>query len=330
MKTAMKKTTIQASPDVALVKYWGKKDEVLRLPENGSISLILDGLYTQTTVEFQPDLSADDITINGESEAGEAERVIKHLDRVRKLAGITTKAKVVSQNQFPTGTGLSSSSAGFAALSIAASQAAGLDLSESELSVLARQGSGSACRCVCGGVVEWYDAATSEASFAETIFPPEYWDIRDVVAVVDEGRKRISSSQGHQSARSSKFYEVRLQNVPQTLTEVKAAFAARDFAKLGELVEAEALEFHSILLTSQPSLMAWFPGTVEVMLAVQDLRAQGVPAYFTINTGFNVHVLTLPEHEAQVQKVLSDLSLVKKTIQTKIGGKPRVLNTHLF
>src|SRR3989338_2246863 len=147
----MKATAIGPS-DIAFTKYWGRKDEVLRLPENGSISMVLSNLLTTTTVEFSPEYKKDQITINGGGlEEGEAYRVIKHLDRIRNMAKINYKAKVVSKNNFPIGTGLSSSASGFAALTIAASSAAGLNLSEKELSILSRQASGSSCRPIAGG-----------------------------------------------------------------------------------------------------------------------------------------------------------------------------------
>lgn len=336
----MNKVTAQASSDVALVKYWGKKDEVLRLPENGSVSLILEGLDTITTVEFYSDGTPSEVRINDEVDEEEAKRVLKHLDRIKKIAeeqhvlspadAQKLTVRVASKNTFPKGTGLSSSGSGFAALTFAAVHALGLQLNEKELSILARQGSGTACRCMCSGIVEWKDGATSETSYAESLYPPEYWDIRDVVAVVDMGKKRISSTEGHQSAQSSPFFKARQGHIQQKISDLKMALAAKEFQALGELVEAEALEFHSILLTSQPALIAWYPGTVEVMLAVQDLRARGVPAYFTINTGFNIHVLTLPEHEPEVRTTLERLSLVQKTLTAKIGRGPRLLDQHLF
>ncbi|MEP7167343.1 MAG: diphosphomevalonate decarboxylase [Candidatus Woesebacteria bacterium] len=324
------KTTIQASSDVALVKYWGKKDEILRLPENGSISMILEGLDTKTTVEFQSELELDDVLIAGEKGKGEEERVSKHLDRIRKLAGVPTFAKVVSENVFPKGTGLSSSGSGFAALTLAATKALGMNLSQKELSILARQGSGTACRCVCGGFVEWKDGDTSETSYAETIFSKEYFDIRDVVAVVSEGKKAISSTQGHANAKSGIFFQARQAHIQQKIEAVKQAVGKKDFTLLGELVEAEALEFHSILFTSSPSHIAWYPGTIEVILAVQQMRRDGIKAYFTINTGFNVHVLTLPEYETEVCDRLQKLSLVQKCIRTTVGDAPKELHTHLF
>ncbi|MCL4365872.1 diphosphomevalonate decarboxylase, partial [Patescibacteria group bacterium] len=160
------KATAQAPSNIAFTKYWGKKDEVLRLPENGSISMCLSNLLTTTTVEFSPAYTEDEITINGGGvEENEAKRVIKHLDRVRKISGISEKAKMVSNNNFPSGTGLSSSASGFAALTLAASKAAGLDLPEKDLSILARQGAGSACRSIPSGFVEWLDGDTSETWF---------------------------------------------------------------------------------------------------------------------------------------------------------------------
>lgn len=326
----MQKTTVQASPDIAFVKYWGNKNAALRLPENGSVCMVLDGLYTTTTVEFDEKLTAHDITIEGEQDAEEVARAAKQLDTIRKSLGIAQFAKVVSENSFPKATGLSSSSSAFAALTIAATKAAGCELSQKELSILARQGSGSACRCVCDGFVEWVDGDTSETSFSTSLFPAEHWDIRDVVIVVDEGKKRVSTTEGHKSAQSSVFYATRQANIKQKITDVKAALAERNFTALGELIETEALEFHSILLTSQPPLIAWYPGTLEVMLAVQQWRREGLEAYFTINTGFNIHVLTLPENVAELERRLGELSLVKKLYNTRVGSGPKEVSQHLF
>lgn len=334
----MPKITIKASSDIALIKYWGKKDEVLRLPENGSLSIILDGLDTITTVEWQPSLTQDEVTIEGDQIENtqnplETQRVTKHLDRIRQNYQIENGAqyaKVVSKNSFPKGTGLSSSGSGFAALTYAATLAAGVKLSSKELSILARQGSGTACRCVCGGFVEWHDGETSETSFSETIFSPEFWDIRDVVAVVDEGMKKISSTEGHEAAHTSPFFPARQQHIAAKVQTAKQLIADKNFTALGKLVEAESLEFHSILLTSAPPLLLWYPGSLQVMHEVQKLRREGVPAYFTINTGFNVHVLTLPEYESLVKERLAALPLVKKTLTAKVGAAPTILQEHLF
>jgi diphosphomevalonate decarboxylase len=326
----VKKTTYQASTDVALVKYWGKADEALRIPENGSVSVVLDELKTITTVEFQDDLTADQVVIAGESAPVEVRRVTQHLDRLRQRAGVSTFARVESVNRFPKGTGLSSSGSGFAALTCAAAGALGFALSPRELSIVARFASGTACRCVCGGFVQWHGGHTSDTSYSETIFPPDHWDLRDVVAVVDEGMKRVSSTQGHKSAGSSPFFAARQAHIDGKIQAMKDAIATRDFTAFGTLVEAEALEFHSILLTSRPPLIAWYPGTVQVMQAVQALRDEAIEAYFTINTGFNVHVLTLPQHVDAVQARLDALALVQKTLTARVGSAPVEIDEHLF
>lgn len=177
------KATAVAPSNIAFIKYWGTKDDVLRLPKNGSISMNLSNLLTTTTVEFNPDFYQDIVTVDNEQKVIEGNRVIKHLDRIRSLAKIDYKAKVVSNNNFPSSKGLSASASGFAALTVAGAAAAGLKLSEEELSILARQGSGSACRSIPDGFVEWLDGDTSETSYSVSLYKPDYWDIVDIVEI---------------------------------------------------------------------------------------------------------------------------------------------------
>lgn len=324
------KATAIAPSNIAFTKYWGKKDEVLRLPENGSISMCLSDLLTTTTIEFLLDLKEDQITINGGVEAGEAERVIKHLDRVRKMAGISERAKMVSNNNFPTGTGLSSSASGFAALSLAAAKAAGLDLSEKELSILARQGAGSACRSIPSGFVEWLDGDTSETSYATQIFPPNHWDIADVVAVVSEGKKEIPTSKGHALAQSSPFMKTRLSHMKEKNETVKKLIGEKNFKDFGDLTEAEALELHAIMLTQKPHLIYWTPGTLQIMKLTSHWRAAGIPVYFTVNTGQDIHLICEQENIDKVQAKLKELNFVKNIIVNTPGEGARLLTEHLF
>lgn len=308
------KTTAKAPSNIAFVKYWGRKDEQLRLPENGSISMNLSGLQTTTTVEFSDKFEQDEIIFNGIKEDLENNRAIKHLDRIRKIAGIQTKAKVKTSNNFPTGTGLSSSASGFAALTVAASNAAGLNLSEKELSILARQGSGSACRSIPDGFVQWLDGDSSETSYAVSIFSPDYFDIADVVAVVSTDKKFLATSEGQKSARTSPFFEYRLKNIKNKINRVKKAIEDKNFSEFGDLIEKETLEFHSILFTSDPPLFYWTPETVKVMKFVQGLRREGLECYFTINTGQDVHVICKKEDAEEVSEELKKLPEVIKTI----------------
>lgn len=308
------KATAIAPSNIAFVKYWGRKDEVLRLPENGSVSMCLSGLQTTTTVEFDEKFALDQIIINGVEESLENNRAVKHLDRVRKLAKFDLKAKVVTSNNFPTGTGLSSSASGFAALTLAASSATGLKLSKKDLSILARQGSGSACRSIPDGFVEWLDGDTSDTSYAESIFSPSYFDIADVVAVVSTEKKFLATSEGQKSARSGIFFEKRLENIPNKIKRVKKCIEDKNFSEFGDLIEKEALEFHSILFTSVPPLFYWTPETVKVMKFVQNLRREGLECYFTINTGQDVHVICRKTDAVKVAKKLKELPEVIKTI----------------
>ncbi len=326
----MKKTAI-APTNIAFTKYWGKKDEILRLPENGSISMCLSNLLTTTTVEFSPNLRKDEIFINGGGvEEGEAERVIKHLDRVRRMAGIDQKAKVSSSNNFPSGTGLSSSASGFAALSLAASNAASLHLSEKELSILARQGSGSACRSIPSGFVEWLDGDTSETSYATQIFPADYWDIADVVAIVSEGKKEVSTSIGQQSAKSSPFMAVRQAHMKEKNELVKKLIEEKNFKEFGELIEAEALELHSIMLTQRPALIYWTPGTLKIMKLIPHWRNEGIPVYFTINTGQDIHLICESSNVEKVKEKLKDIEEVKDIIVNTPGAGVRLSEDHLY
>lgn len=307
------KATAQAPSNIAFIKYWGRKDEVLRLPENGSISMNLSNLITTTEVEFG-DFEKDSIVINDSEESLENNRGVKHLDRIRALAKIDLKAKVVTSNNFPTGTGLSSSASGFAALTVAAASAAGLKLSEKELSILARQGSGSACRSIPDGFVEWLDGDTSDASYGVSVFPPDIFDIADVIAVVSTEKKFLATSEGQKSARSGIFFEKRLEGIPDKIKKVKKLIKEKNFSEFGDLVEREALEFHSILFTSIPPLFYWTPGTVAVMKFVQGMRREGLEAYFTINTGQDVHVLCRKTDVEKVSERLKELPEVIRTI----------------
>ncbi|MEK7156191.1 MAG: diphosphomevalonate decarboxylase [Patescibacteria group bacterium] len=324
------KATATAPSNIAFIKYWGRKDEALRLPENGSLSMNLSGLQTTTTVEFSADYTEDYVEINGTREANESSRAIKHLDRVRALAGISDFARVVSKNNFPSGTGLSSSASGFATLTLAAAKAAGLDLSEKDLSILARQGSGSACRSIPDGFVEWLDGDTSDTSYATSLYAPDYWDVVDVVAVVSEGRKDVSTTEGQKIVSSSPFFSVRKAHIQERLEEAKKLLAARDFSGFGELIEAEALELHAIMLTSKPSLIYWTPGTLTIMKLTKKWRAEGLPVYFTINTGQDIHLICERENVERVKSKLADVEGVKEVIVNYPAVGARISDGHLF
>lgn len=325
------KATAEAPSNVAFIKYWGRKDEELRLPTNGSISMNLDGLKTTTTVFFDNDLDQDLIIINDEKEEGEGyQKIVKHLDRVRKLAGINDKAKVVSKNTFPRSTGLSSSASGFAALTLAATKAAGLDLSEKELSILARQGSGSACRSIPDGFVEWLDGDSSDSSYAISLFSPGHWDLVDVVCILSTKKKAVPTSVGQLSSASSPYFAARLREMPAKIEKMKQSIANRDFSAFGQLLEQEALDMHRIMETSEPPLHYMTPQTKQMIKKVSEWRENGLQVYFTVNTGENIHLICEGKNAEKVLQNLSTESTVIQTLVSKPSHGARITSVSLF
>ncbi len=324
------KATAIAPSNIAFTKYWGRKDEKLRLPENGSISMSLSNLLTTTTVEFSDKYNDDQVTIDGKEVTEEVEKVIKQLDRVRKLAKMDLKAKVVSKNNFPSATGLSSSSSGFAALTLAATKAAGLNLSEKELSILSRIASGAASRSIPGGFVEWLDGNTSESSYAKQIFPPNYWKIADVAAVVSEHKKEVPTSEGHMGAESSPFIKLRLSQMKEKNNLARKLIKEKNFKEFGELIESEALELHAIMITQTPHLIYWTPGTLRIMKLVSQWRQESLPVYFTINTGQDIHLIVEQKNVEKIKNKLKKLDFVKEIIVNTPGEGTRLSDTHLF
>lgn len=311
----MEPVTAAAHPNLALVKFWGKADDELNIPANSSISISLSGATTTTTVRFASELEVDRITINGRSAERPAfERVTRHLDRVRALAGIEQRAVIESSNDFPASAGIASSSSAFAALTLSATRAAGLDLDQKQLSILARKGSGSACRSIHGGFVEWTAGRSDETSYAQQIAPPEHWDIGVTTVVLDTRPKAVSSSAGHRAAWTSPLFRARLDAVPSALTEVRSALRSRDISSLGQAVEREAVSMHAVAMTSQlegsgwlSGLYYWAPETLRVIHAVQSWRKRGLETYLTIDAGPNPHLLYEGAYQNELDRELAPL-----------------------
>jgi diphosphomevalonate decarboxylase len=323
------KATAQAFPNIALIKYWGNRDQALRLPSNPSLSMNLAGLTTTTTVEFDPALKQDVFVLGGREIGGPGlERVSRFLDQVRGKTSVSTLlARVDSRNNFPSGAGLASSASGFAALAVAASAAAGLSLSEAELSRLARRGSGSACRSVPGGFVEWASGADDRSSYAYAIAPAEHWDLRDVVALIDVEHKAVGSTEGHAVADTSPLQAARVATAPGRLAQARAAVLARDFAALAAVVELDSLMMHAVMLTSSPVLMYWQPASIAVLHAVQQWRANGLAACATIDAGPNVHVICTAEAAGEVAVRLRVIPGVRQVMTARVGGPAHLISS---
>lgn len=318
------KATAQAHPNIAFLKYWGNRDNHLRLPANGSISMNLDGLHARTTVHFAEGVEADALTINGKGVSGPGlERVSAILDEVRAAARFHLRGEVHSENNFPTGTGIASSAAAFAALAVAATKAAGLDWSEAQLSRLARHGSGSACRSIPSGFVEWEMGMGDEDSVAYSIAGPEHWALADCVAVVSTGHKTTGSTEGHALAPTSPLQSARVSDAGRRLEICRLSILARDFDGLGAIIELDSDMMHAVMMTSNPALFYWQPATLTVMNAVRAWRAAGIPAAYTIDAGPNVHVICPQEQSASIAAKLRELPGVMDVLTANVGGAAR-------
>ncbi len=327
------KFTAVAPSNIAFIKYWGNRDNKLRVPLNDSLSMNLDHAITTTTVEFDAQLERDHVVIGGaelENAAPAAVRISAHLDRVRALAKIETCARVESKNNFPSGAGIASSASAFAALALTATRAAGLELSERELSVLARHGSGSAARSIPDGFVEWLTSWESARSYAQSIAPPEHWELRDVIAIVSTEEKHVGSTEGHRAAITSPFLAERLNALPARFHRVRHALLARDLALLGPAIEEEAIELHTVAMTSRPPIFYWSPGMVRVIQSAQKWRNDGLCVYFTLDAGPNVHLICEAKDAEQIANLARDVDNVKDVIVNAPGAGARLSNEHLF
>ncbi|MCC7358123.1 MAG: diphosphomevalonate decarboxylase [Anaerolineales bacterium] len=316
-----------AHANIAFIKYWGQRDPALNLPATPSISMNLDSFQTAMTVSFDSNIVADEMVINGDRDLGAAAlpRVSAQLERVRARAGVTWKATVISRTNIPSGAGIASSAAAFAALTVAAAAALGLNLSEAELSALARRGSGSACRSVPAGFVEWVAGAGDDTSVAKSVAPPDHWALCDCVAIVSREAKAVGSQRGHELAPTSPLHGARVARALDRVSACRQAIAERNLAMLGQAMEQDAVTLHAIAMTSTPPVYYWIPATLGVIRAVQAWRAEGLPVYYTVDAGPNVHCLCEEPDALEVTRRLAALPGVLEVRTARPGGAARVV-----
>lgn len=328
------KSTAIANANIALVKYWGKRNNDLILPLNSSISMTCDGLHTKTTVEFSGDYDKDSITINDEELKKDEKDVLAHVERIRKLAGIREKARIVSESNFPVAAGLASSASGLAALTVAASAAAGLNLTEKDLTILARMGSGSASRSICEGFAQWHKGGKKDGSdsYAESIAPQAHWpEFRMIACIVSEAKKAVSSRAGMaQTVATSPLYKGWLDSVEEDLAGVRNGILMRDFTSVGSIAEANALKMHATMITTKPAIIYWTPATLDIMHSVMKWREEGLESYFTMDAGPQVKIMCLEKDVREILGNLESIDSVKRTIVCKPGDGAALLDNHLF
>lgn len=284
----------RAHTNIALIKYWGKADEKLIIPMNNSLSVSLDKFYTETKVTFDSDYPADQLILNGkEANEKETKKIQSYMDIVREIANTDLHARIDSQNFVPTAAGLASSASAYAALAAACNEALQLELSDKDLSRLARRGSGSASRSIFGGFAEWEKGHDDETSYAHPI-DADHWEdeLSMIFVVINNQSKKVSSRSGMSLTRdTSRFYQYWLDHVNEDIKEAKQAIEAKDFKQLGEVIEANGLRMHATNLGSQPPFTYLVQESYDAMAIVHECRKMGVPCYFTMDAGPNVKVL---------------------------------------
>lgn len=318
-----------AHPNIALVKYWGKRDAALNLPATGSLSLTLDSLRTQTRVRFDPTLSADRLRLDGAEDPAALARVSACLDVLRAETGCSLRAEVETDNNFPTAAGLASSASGFAALVLAASRALGLPLDPASLSRRARRGSGSAARSIFGGIVEMHAGTRSDGldAVAERLVSPAAWPLQVVIAVITPARKATPSGAGMQrSAATSPFYPAWVTGAEADLAAAREAVRERDFARLAEVSEHSCLKMHAVMLASRPPLIYWSDVTLACLQRVRELReVEGHQVFFTVDAGPQVKAVCLPADLAAVRAALAAVPGVVQVLHSGLGGGARLV-----
>lgn len=340
IKNTMKSSAI-AHSNIALIKYWGRHanyDSALNIPSNDNISMTKYGfggntrLQAHTTIDFSDKYKEDAIVLEQKLLKGrEIERVLAVINPLRKLAGINTKFKAISKNDFPTQAGLASSAAGFAALTLAATDALGFNFSKEEISTYARLGSGSAARSIHGGFVMWHKGNSHKTSYAEQLCVSAKFDMNAVVAIIHRVKKDTTSDIGHEKAYTSPFNKIRVEESNKQIKKMKGAIWENDFSTVGKIAEENCMYMHTVMMTSRPALFYWHPNTIKLIKFIQKIRNEGLECYFTIDAGPNVHCLCKSKNVYGLQKILAEQKFIRETILVKPAKMGSfITRKHLF
>jgi len=318
------KASAMAYPIQGLIKYHGLKDEALRLPYHDSISVCTAPIRTLTTIEFGH--QEDRAEFDGKAAKGrELERIKVVVDPLRTMAKEKSGFRMVSENSFPSNIGLGASASGFAALAVATVAALDLEMGLEEISRFARRGAGSASRAVTGGFSRWFAGTGDEDSRSRQLASPEQLDMGIVCALIPA--KKFTDV-AHREVASSPFFKARLEYVVEALDKMERAIYARDIDRICSLAETDTLLLHGITMTGIDELVLWRPETVKVILEVKQMRQDGLPAYFSIDTGATVYVNCRLEQVNEVRGRIERLGL--ETLRCTVGGEAKLVPEHLF
>jgi diphosphomevalonate decarboxylase len=306
----------RASTNIALIKYWGKKDERLRIPTNSSLSVALPDKSTLTKITLS-DKNHNEVILNGKAldvASPFANRLSIYLDYFRSTS--TMYFKINTEVNFPVAAGLASSASGFAALVLALNDFFAWQLTKKELSILARLGSGSACRSLWSGFVEWHAGSKDDGmdSYAEQL-DITWPELCAGVIVCEAKAKKINSTIAMQHTMStSPFFNDWVSQSNKDLMQIKEAIQAKDFVLMGEIAEANAMMMHASCIAARPAILYWQPETLAIIHKIQALRQQGVPVYLTIDAGANLVLFFIQDEKQAIIKALPKAEILQLQI----------------
>ena len=317
------RATAIAQPNIALIKYWGKRDLKRNLPAVGSISITLRDLFTTMRVELDEALPADSLTINDTDEQQMLRRVSACVDNV--IGEARPRVCLSSRCNFPVAAGLASSASAFAAATLAAAAAAGKSFEPAELARLAGRASGSAARSMLGGFVELENGENDIS--VETICEADDWPLTVVVAITESGPKTVGSTEAMEiSRKTSPFYSAWVEQQSHDLGIARQAILQRDFEQLAAIAEHNCLKMHSIMWASRPPMVYWNSATMRCLQAVRKLQREGTAVFFTIDAGPQLKAVCLPGDAERVSASLAATEGVVEVMMSALGGAARVLD----
>lgn len=323
----------RAHTNIALIKYWGKRNEDLFLPVTSSLSLTLEAFYTDTEVVFSEEFTQDTFYLNGKlQDKEETAKVSRFVNFFRDLADCSLYVRVRSVNHVPTAAGLASSASAYAALASACNVALNLNLSPTELSTYARQGSGSATRSLFGGFTLWHKGKgdISETSYAEKVDDAD-WDIAMLALVVNDQEKAISSREGMKhTLETSPFYALWAEEVAQDLEQMLTAIHRQDINAVGEIAEHNAMKMHATMLAANPSFNYFEADTLKAVRAVHALRQAGYSAYYTMDAGPNVKIICKASELEAIQDILAKDFSNQQMVASIPGPAPHAITKEEF
>lgn len=325
-----RQATAVAHPNIALAKYWGKLPGAGNVPAVPSLSVTLAGMSTTTTVSFDENLVRDELVLNGVREVDSRAlfRASELLDRVRVSAGVTARARVVSDNDFPTASGLASSASGFAALALAATKAADLDWSREQVAELARRSSASAARSLFDGFAELdggVEDGIPSAGRARSVAPPSALDVRVLVCVTTEAPKSTSSTDGMRiTQETSPYYAAWVSDAPLAHRQLREALLAGDFGRVGALAERSALAMHACAMAAG---IVYVTGpTLDALAHVRVLRDRGLLVFATMDAGPHLKCLVRAADADAARTELARIVGVRRVLETTPGAGARILD----